>query len=117
MPAPGNPTGHIESCPAGFDGLHPNSLGDFQIASAYTQVFHEKFGFGSGVLEVPNLNAIPGMSSYPGLSTAVNAISSPALGIFAGVVLLCLVLATVLRPELLRLKRFGRGKYRLVPSM
>ncbi|ROW06872.1 hypothetical protein VMCG_04075 [Cytospora schulzeri] len=109
---------HVESCPAGFDGLHPNSLGDYQIARAYTQVFHEKFRLGSGPLEVPAVNTIPGMSSPSGpMSSAMGVImSAPPLGIFAGVVLLGLVLAMVLRPELLRLKRLGKGRYHLLPS-
>ncbi|KUI53392.1 hypothetical protein VP1G_00676 [Cytospora mali] len=118
--APPIPTGHVESCPAGFDGLHPNSLGDYQIARAYTQVFHQRFNFGSGVLEVPAADTIPGFSSPSRLSSAVNAISSmsssPTLAMFAGVALLGLVLATVLRPELLRLRRFGKGRYHLLPS-
>lgn len=108
----------MESCPAGFDGLHPNALGDYQIARAYTQVFHDRFGFGSGALEVPATNTIPGMSSHSGaISKAMGVISSaPPLGIFASVVLLGLVLMMVLRPELLRLKRFGKAKYHLLPS-
>ncbi|KAF3765632.1 SGNH hydrolase, partial [Cryphonectria parasitica EP155] len=44
---------HVEACPAGADGLHPNALGDFQIARAYTRVLHEQFLFGTGPLEVP----------------------------------------------------------------
>lgn len=109
---------HVESCPAGIDGLHPNSLGDYQIARAYSQVFHERFRFGSGALEVPALNTIPGMSSPSGpISNAMGVISSaPPLGIFAGVVMLGLVLAMVLRPELLRLRRFGKVRYHLLPS-
>lgn len=109
--------GHVESCPAGFDGLHPNSLGDFEIAHAYTQVFHERFGFGSGVLEVPQADAILGTSSYSRLATVFDAVSSPPMAMFAGVVMLSIVVATILRPELLRLKRFGKGKYRLLPSV
>lgn len=51
-------TGHVDICPGGIDGLHPNSLGDFQIARAYTQVMHEHFGWGTGPLIVPPVDVI-----------------------------------------------------------
>lgn len=46
-------TGTPIACPAGHDGLHPNALGEFEIARAYSQVLHTDFGLGSSELSVP----------------------------------------------------------------
>ncbi|KAF2111230.1 SGNH hydrolase-type esterase domain-containing protein, partial [Lophiotrema nucula] len=43
----------LDACPAGHDGLHPNALGEYQIAHAFTQVLHDDYGLGNGALTVP----------------------------------------------------------------
>ncbi|KKY31859.1 hypothetical protein UCDDA912_g08148 [Diaporthe ampelina] len=121
---------HVTSCPAGIDGLHPNALGDFQIARAYTQVLHDKFHYGAAPLEVPSPDTIPGL--VPSSSAATDSSGKLALGqapsppvgyLAAGAGLLSLVLVATLRPEWLRLRRgrFGlggvmKGRYHLLPS-
>ncbi|KAG8164447.1 hypothetical protein KVR01_006365 [Diaporthe batatas] len=116
------------ACPAGIDGLHPNSLGDFQIARAYTQVLHDKFHYGAAPLEVPPPETIPGFlaSSSPASSSAAAAghpPNPPVHFLAAGAGLFSLVLVAALKPEWLRLRRgrFGlggvmKGRYHLLPS-
>jgi len=43
-----------DSCPAGHDGLHPNSLGEYQIASAFTKALVNDLHIGSSPLSVPS---------------------------------------------------------------
>ncbi|KAF5126392.1 Protein sidekick-1 [Metarhizium anisopliae] len=43
-------------CPAGYDGLHPNALGEFQIASAFSKTLVNDFNLGSRPLAVPALH-------------------------------------------------------------
>ncbi|MEU6486590.1 fibronectin type III domain-containing protein [Streptomyces sp. NPDC046887] len=40
-------------CPAGYDGLHPNALGEFQIARAFELTLHQHFGIGTFVPDIP----------------------------------------------------------------
>lgn len=121
------PPGQVTSCPAGIDGLHPNSLGDFQIARAYTQVLHDKFHYGAAPLEVPSPDTIPGLSSSStggnGKLVGGHAPSPPVTFLAAGAGLFSLVLVAALRPEWVRLRRgrFGlggvmKGRYHLLPS-
>ncbi|MFE5509875.1 phosphatidylinositol-specific phospholipase C domain-containing protein [Streptomyces sp. NPDC056529] len=42
------------SCPAAYDGLHPNARGEFQIAGAFADTLHEEFGLGTSALTVPD---------------------------------------------------------------
>ena len=49
----GNYSCGVDSCPAGYDGLHPNALGEYQIAQAYERTLHEGWGIGSFVPDVP----------------------------------------------------------------
>lgn len=42
-----------DECKGTFDGLHPNELGDFQIAKAFTETLHRAYGYGSAPLKVP----------------------------------------------------------------
>ncbi|MEU4152055.1 fibronectin type III domain-containing protein [Streptomyces sp. NPDC026659] len=42
-----------DSCPAGYDGLHPNALGEFQIAHAFETTLHDRYGIGQSVPAVP----------------------------------------------------------------
>ncbi|WP_433553333.1 SGNH/GDSL hydrolase family protein [Micromonospora zamorensis] len=41
------------SCPAGYDGLHPNATGEYQIARAFTETLHNDFGYGAKPLDIP----------------------------------------------------------------
>lgn len=119
------PTGQTTACPAGIDGLHPNSLGDFQIARAYTQVLHNKFHYGAAPLEVPSPDTIPGFVATSGNGKLVggHAPAPPVTFLAAGAGLLSLVLVAAFRPEWIRLRsrRFGlggvmKGRYHLLPS-
>lgn len=38
-----------DSCPAGYDGLHPNALGEFQIAQAFERTLHTTYHLGFSV--------------------------------------------------------------------
>ncbi|MET8101877.1 fibronectin type III domain-containing protein [Streptomyces sp. NPDC005236] len=42
------------TCPAGYDNLHPNALGEYQIASAYERTLHDGYGIGQSVPAVPD---------------------------------------------------------------
>ncbi|EME38875.1 hypothetical protein DOTSEDRAFT_75553 [Dothistroma septosporum NZE10] len=42
-----------DECKGTFDGLHPNALGDYQIACAFSRTLHHAFGFGSKPLTMP----------------------------------------------------------------
>lgn len=132
-----HPQGHVEVCPAGKDGIHPNALGDYQIARAYTKVLHDELQLGAASLVVPPLEAIPGFqqpvfgtgptpsSSSGGSSSTV--FMYPPVGVFVVVSALCLVAVAVvvLRPRLRRrgLLRSagggsgGEGKYQLLPTV
>ncbi|KAH7349089.1 fibronectin type III domain-containing protein [Pyrenochaeta sp. MPI-SDFR-AT-0127] len=62
-----------DNCPAAFDGLHPNKLGEYQIAQAFSRVLNKEYGIGSNALDVPaNLPA-------PSCNTPVNvrAVTAP----------------------------------------
>lgn len=40
-------------CPDGYDGLHPNALGEYHIAQAYAKVLKSDFGFAGQDFQVP----------------------------------------------------------------
>ncbi|KAK4495120.1 hypothetical protein PRZ48_013447 [Zasmidium cellare] len=42
-----------DECKGTHDGLHPNELGDFQIAKAFTETLHRAYGYGSRPVKVP----------------------------------------------------------------
>lgn len=112
--------GHVEACPAGIDGLHPNSLGDFQIARAYTKVLHDKYHFGPEPLVVPSIDTIPGVGSSSGiagfLGTTDASFTYPPIGIFMVGSFLCLVAVIMLRPRLMKaLRPSWEGKYQILP--
>ncbi|KAI0121248.1 fibronectin type III domain-containing protein [Xylariales sp. AK1849] len=44
----------VDVCPVGYDGLHPNALGEFQIARVFSAVLHDTYGLGSAVLTIPS---------------------------------------------------------------
>lgn len=46
-----------EGCPSGYDGLHPNALGEYQIAAAFSITLERRFGLTH--LEVPSIDEIP----------------------------------------------------------
>ncbi|MET9359733.1 fibronectin type III domain-containing protein [Streptomyces sp. NPDC006632] len=52
-----------QSCSAGYDGLHPNATGEYQIAYAYARTLNEQFGIGrstpSGIASFPGRPAPP----------------------------------------------------------
>jgi hypothetical protein len=66
-------TGGPDSCPAAFDGLHPNKLGEYEIAQAFSRVLNRNYGFGSSALDVP-ANLSPPSCPVP---TNVVATTSP----------------------------------------
>ena len=43
----------VSGCPDGYDGLHPNVMGEYHIAQAFSQTLYSSFGFGSGPIVVP----------------------------------------------------------------
>ncbi|MFK0229866.1 phosphatidylinositol-specific phospholipase C domain-containing protein [Streptomyces sp. NPDC090303] len=43
-----------DRCPAAYDGLHPNALGEHQIARAFASTLVQSFGLGSTVPDVPS---------------------------------------------------------------
>lgn len=42
------------ACPAAYDGLHPNALGEFQIARAFTLTLVNNFQIGTSPLAIPS---------------------------------------------------------------
>ncbi|WP_406835209.1 GDSL-type esterase/lipase family protein [Streptomyces sp. AHU1] len=47
-------------CPAGYDGLHPNLTGEYQIAYAYARTLNEEFGIGQSTPDhIPAFPARP----------------------------------------------------------
>lgn len=51
---------YSEQCPASYDGLHPNELGEYQIARGFTRGLVSGLGIGKAPLEVPgNIPARP----------------------------------------------------------
>ncbi|WP_328440134.1 SGNH/GDSL hydrolase family protein [Streptomyces sp. NBC_00444] len=43
----------VDNCPAGYDGLHPNALGEYQIARAYARTLHDTYGIGTSLPAIP----------------------------------------------------------------
>ncbi|SMY29189.1 unnamed protein product [Zymoseptoria tritici ST99CH_1A5] len=43
----------IKGCPAAWDGLHPNELGEYQIARGFSRALVSALGIGKAPLEVP----------------------------------------------------------------
>ncbi|EHA17820.1 hypothetical protein ASPNIDRAFT_38570 [Aspergillus niger ATCC 1015] len=43
-----------DSCPAGYDGLHPNVVGEYQIARAFSLTLVKDYGFGGSPLIIPD---------------------------------------------------------------
>jgi hypothetical protein len=46
-------------CPSAFDGLHPNTLGDYQIAQAFSRALIKGFQLGATELAVPRPADLP----------------------------------------------------------
>ncbi|KAK4464456.1 carbohydrate esterase [Cladorrhinum samala] len=83
--APGSPVKLVRFCEnywcggadsrAAYDGLHPNALGEYQIAQAFVRTLVRDFGIGKGDLEIPSDRMIPErVVSVPG---GVEARSAP----------------------------------------
>ncbi|GGS09851.1 hypothetical protein GCM10010269_56170 [Streptomyces humidus] len=66
----------VNSCPASYDGLHPNALGEYQIAHAFELTLHDGWGIGGSVPNVPA--AVPARPTP--VPSNVNAVTAP-LGI------------------------------------
>lgn len=63
------------SCPAGYDGLHPNTLGEYQIAHAFSQTLQTSFDVGNSALVIPAsipTRAIPAPPNVQSTSTGQN---------------------------------------------
>lgn len=43
----GNYSCEVNACPAGYDGLHPNARGEYEIAGAFAQTLHSGYGLGT----------------------------------------------------------------------
>lgn len=72
-------------CPSGYDGLHPNIIGEYQIAQAFAETLHTKFGIGSGGLDMPQSFPIqsvdvPAHIKAEGVATGVAVTWDPILG-------------------------------------
>ncbi|KAH7409724.1 carbohydrate esterase family 3 protein [Cadophora sp. MPI-SDFR-AT-0126] len=67
---------HPASCPAGYDGLHPNAWGEYQIASAFSETLVNDFGIGTTVLAVPAQDDSSLVRPLPGV-TNLRVFSSP----------------------------------------
>jgi hypothetical protein len=48
-----------DRCPAGYDGLHPNTLGDYQIAHAFSRALIKGYKLGNTELAVPDSRDLP----------------------------------------------------------
>ncbi|MFI2241193.1 fibronectin type III domain-containing protein [Streptomyces chrestomyceticus] len=49
----GNYSCDRDGCLAGYDGLHPNALGEYQIAQAFVRTLHNSYGLGSQLINIP----------------------------------------------------------------
>jgi len=70
----GNYSCEVGGCPAGYDGLHPNALGEFQIAHAFEQTLHNGYGLGASVPSVPTAIPLRPTPVPTGVSAAGSAI-------------------------------------------
>lgn len=64
----------VADCPAGYDGLHPNALGEYQIAQAFERTLHDSYRLGSDIDGIPS-----GIPSRP-TSVPRNVVASPSPG-------------------------------------
>jgi len=44
----------LNGCPAGYDGLHPNAIGEYEIAQAFSRTLVNRFQLGSSPITIPN---------------------------------------------------------------
>ncbi|KAF1959976.1 hypothetical protein CC80DRAFT_584790 [Byssothecium circinans] len=63
-------------CPAGYDGLHPNAWGEYQIASAFSKTLVNDFKIGSSPLTVPDQSDASLVRDLP-VPSNIKAFSSP----------------------------------------
>jgi hypothetical protein len=71
----GNYNCELDSCPAGYDGLHPNALGEYQIAHAFERTLRDQYALGFTVPDVPASADIPARPTP--VPSNVNAQPSP----------------------------------------
>jgi lysophospholipase L1-like esterase len=70
----------LDACPAAYDGLHPNVLGEYQIAQAFSRTLVESFQIGSSELVVPPVADLPVRPiSVPQNLTAVSNVTGVAV--------------------------------------
>ncbi|WP_282090683.1 GDSL-type esterase/lipase family protein [Streptomyces tendae] len=62
------------ACPAAYDGLHPNAFGEYQLAIAFEQTLHDRYGLGRGPIPFPPENLPVRPTPVP---TGLKAESSP----------------------------------------
>ncbi|WP_124278880.1 fibronectin type III domain-containing protein [Streptomyces sp. ADI93-02] len=62
------------ACPAAYDGLHPNAFGEYQLAIAFEQTLHDRYGLGRGPIPFPPENLPIRPTPVP---TGLKAESSP----------------------------------------
>ncbi len=63
-------------CPSGYDGLHPNAWGEYQLASAFSQTLVNDFKIGTSPLAVP-AQGDPSLGRDLSVPANVKAMSSP----------------------------------------
>ncbi|MEV7405772.1 GDSL-type esterase/lipase family protein [Streptomyces sp. NPDC091267] len=56
------------ACTAGYDGLHPSALGEYQIASAFEHTLHDGYGIGQSVPGIPTTIPTRPISPVSGLT-------------------------------------------------
>ncbi|MFF0204433.1 fibronectin type III domain-containing protein [Streptomyces sp. NPDC005017] len=62
------------NCPSGYDGLHPNEHGEYELAVAFAEVLRKDFGFGASAMDAPA--TVPARLT-PAFPTNVRAASTP----------------------------------------
>ncbi|WP_432843904.1 fibronectin type III domain-containing protein [Dactylosporangium sp. CA-092794] len=83
----GNYACEVDGCPGGYDGLHPNALGEYQIAHAFELTLRNGFGIGSSVPAVPATvptrpTPVPGNVVARSSPTGVTVTWDPVFGAF-----------------------------------
>ncbi|MFF5176141.1 fibronectin type III domain-containing protein [Micromonospora sp. NPDC000089] len=83
----GNYSCEVGGCPAGYDGLHPNALGEFQIAHAFEKTLHDGYGIGASVPAVPTTvpwrpTPVPGGVTATGSEIGFTVTWDPVFGAF-----------------------------------
>ncbi|KAK3717415.1 hypothetical protein LTR37_005804 [Vermiconidia calcicola] len=72
----GNYQCNRDSCPAGYDGLHPNAWGEYLIAEAFSKTLKDRYRIGSGYLQVPPRTA-PELQRNVAIPSNIKAVPQP----------------------------------------